>query len=99
MDDTDLSGLKKDVNTTKHTGNEYLRITLSHFLIQWGITLYVFITFWKTIPAIRWTLLILVPLGVFNLYHFFYQKKRFNKKLEGLDQLIEEIEEKEGQKK
>lgn len=98
MDESDFSSLKKDLQSTKHTGHEYLRITLSHFLIQWGITIFLFITFWKTIPLIRWTLLVLVPLGIFNLYQFYYQKKKFNQKLEGLDKLVEEIEEKKSYK-
>ncbi len=94
MDDDDLSGLKKDLNATKYTGNEYLRITLSHFLIQWVFTLFIFIFFWKTIPLLKWTLLFLIPLGAYNLYHFFFQKKRFNHKIGELEKIIKEIEKK-----
>lgn len=92
MDTDDLSDIQKNLQATIDAGNQYLKSTLFHFSIRWFFTISLFVILWNRFVWLKWLLIILIPLGSYNLYQIYHQKKLLKNKVQEIELIIKEIQ-------
>ena len=89
MSQIDLNDIEKDLAQTEAISHNYLTGAYLRFGIRWTITIALYLLLWKSLPWIRWTLVLSIPLGVYSLYRLVTTQDRLNHQFKDVREALE----------
>lgn len=92
MKDKILQDIENELKETSDITGQFIKKKLGISIVRWLITAILYIILWNKFVWLKWTLIIVIPLALFNLYQILSLKTRVNTKVQDIQNTIDDIE-------
>jgi len=87
-----LQEIEDELKQTSDVTNKFVKKKLGISIVRWTITAILYILLWSKFAWLKWTLIIVIPLALFNLYQIFKLKNSVSSKVQDIQDTIDSIE-------
>ncbi|MEM7103623.1 MAG: hypothetical protein AAF502_10860 [Bacteroidota bacterium] len=92
MEQHELDSFEDTVQGTSEVTNQWYKNKIRISIVRWILTVILYVWLWNKWWWVKWTLIPLMPLILFNLYHLTIGRKKLMAKLGEIQSTIDKIQ-------